>query len=115
MTFKIGDSVLVLDEDLSGIIKKIDGNSISIETEDGFLLDFKTDELVKNKSDNDNYQKVLDGGKYDYDDYEVEFRGLADVLAYFTYARFIRKSNNVSTSHGFVTKTTTHSQPFKSR
>jgi len=51
MTFKIGDSVLVLDEDLSGIIKKIDGNSISIETEDGFLLDFKTDELVKNKSD----------------------------------------------------------------
>lgn len=51
MTFKLGDSVLVLDEDLSGIIKKIEGNSISIETEDGFLLDFKADELVKNKSD----------------------------------------------------------------
>ncbi|MFD1615121.1 Smr/MutS family protein [Gelatiniphilus marinus] len=51
MTFKLGDSVMVLDEDLMGTIKKIDGDLISIETEDGFLLDFKTDELVKNKSD----------------------------------------------------------------
>lgn len=50
MTFKLGDSVLVLDEDLSGIIKSIHGNSISIETEDGFLLEFKPHELVKNKS-----------------------------------------------------------------
>ena len=67
--------------------------------------------LVKNKTDDDKYQKALDGGKYIHDNYELEFRGLADVLAYFTQARFIRKSNNVSTSHGFVTKTTSHSQP----
>lgn len=67
--------------------------------------------LVKNKSDNDKWQKALDGGVYTYEGYEVEFRGLADVLAYFTQARFIRKSNNVSTSHGFVTKITPHSQP----
>lgn len=51
MTFKIGDSVLVLDEDLSGVIKKISGDSITIETEDGFSLDFNTSELVKNKSE----------------------------------------------------------------
>ena len=51
MRFKLGDNVLVLDEDLSGIIKKIDGDSISIETKDGFLLDFKADELIKNKAD----------------------------------------------------------------
>ncbi len=51
MAFKLGDVVLVLDEDLSGVIKKISGDSISIETEDGFLLDFKTDKLIKNKSD----------------------------------------------------------------
>ncbi|WP_034044832.1 Smr/MutS family protein [Wocania ichthyoenteri] len=51
MIFKTGDAVLVLDEDLSGVIKKISGDSISIETEDGFLLDFKADELVKSKSD----------------------------------------------------------------
>ena len=41
MTFKVGDKVLVLDEAMSGIIKKIDGNNISIETTDGFLLDFE--------------------------------------------------------------------------
>ena len=47
MSFKVGDFVLVLDEDLSGEIKQISGNSISIETEDGFLLKFQSHELVK--------------------------------------------------------------------
>ncbi len=51
MVFKLGDAVLVLDEDLSGTVKKINGNLVSIETEDGFLLDFRTDELIKSKSD----------------------------------------------------------------
>jgi len=51
MIFELGDAVLVLDEDLSGVIKTITGNTISIETEDGFLLDFKAEELVKKKSD----------------------------------------------------------------
>lgn len=49
MVFKIGDKVMVLDENLSGVVKTIDGNIISIETEDGFLLDFKNDELIKQK------------------------------------------------------------------
>lgn len=49
MAFKLGDFVLVLDEDLSGVVKQIKGNSISIETEDGFLLDFKNDELIIQK------------------------------------------------------------------
>ncbi|MEP3836149.1 MAG: Smr/MutS family protein [Algibacter sp.] len=47
MAFKLGDYVLVLDEDLSGVITGIKGNTISIETEDGFLLDFEAHELVK--------------------------------------------------------------------
>ncbi|MFD0990822.1 Smr/MutS family protein [Mariniflexile jejuense] len=47
MIFKVGDSVLVLDEAMTGIIKKIVGNTISIETNDGFLLDFESNELVK--------------------------------------------------------------------
>ena len=47
MDFKLGDYVLVLDEDLSGIIKHIDGNTISVETNDGFLIDFQKNELVK--------------------------------------------------------------------
>ena len=50
MSFKIGDSVLVLDEDLTGIIKQIVGDAISIETEDGFLLNFKRNELITNTS-----------------------------------------------------------------
>lgn len=51
MGFKVGDSVLVLDEDFSGTIKKIKGNTISVETKDGFLLEFQSEELVKVKSD----------------------------------------------------------------
>lgn len=47
MRFKIGDYVLVLDEDLSGVVKQISGDTISIETEDGFLIDFESHELVK--------------------------------------------------------------------
>lgn len=50
MTFKVGDYVMVLDENLSGVVKDIVGNSISIETEDGFLIDFESDELIIQKS-----------------------------------------------------------------
>ncbi|GAA4231188.1 hypothetical protein GCM10022291_03100 [Postechiella marina] len=46
MAFKVGDSVMVLDENLAGIVKNIAGNEISIETEDGFLLEFNSVELV---------------------------------------------------------------------
>lgn len=47
MIFSIGDKVLVLDEAMSGVVKKIVGNTISIETTDGFLLKFESEELVK--------------------------------------------------------------------
>ncbi|MFI1771490.1 Smr/MutS family protein [Thalassobellus citreus] len=50
MTFNIGDHVMVLDENMSGVIKDIVGTSISIETEDGFLLDFNSEELIKDTS-----------------------------------------------------------------
>ncbi|WP_100615897.1 Smr/MutS family protein [Confluentibacter citreus] len=51
MDFNVGDSVLVLDEDFSGVIKIIKDNVITIETEDGFLLDYQSNELVKKKTD----------------------------------------------------------------
>ncbi|WP_136480850.1 Smr/MutS family protein [Cognatitamlana onchidii] len=51
MSFKVGDKVLVLDEDLSGVIKHMDGTTITIETNDGFLLRFAKHELVKNGGD----------------------------------------------------------------
>lgn len=52
MSFKLGDSVLVIDDDLSGVVKQISGNTISVETTDGFLLDFQSNELIVNKSSN---------------------------------------------------------------
>lgn len=51
MSFKLGDYVLVLDEDLSGVVKAIKSKTISVETEDGFLLDFQDYELVKAQKD----------------------------------------------------------------
>jgi len=49
-TFQIGDKVLVLDEDFTGVVKKIKRAVITIETADGFLLDFQGQELVIMKS-----------------------------------------------------------------
>lgn len=51
MGFKLGDTVLVLDEDLSGVVKAISKSVVTIETVDGFLLDFHPTELIKNNSD----------------------------------------------------------------
>ncbi|MFG6686130.1 Smr/MutS family protein [Mariniflexile sp. HNIBRBA6329] len=52
MIFEVGDKVLVLDEAMQGVVKRIVGNTISIETTDGFLLDFESEELVKQTSKN---------------------------------------------------------------
>ena len=47
MKFKKGDDVLVLDEDLSGVVKSVEGDVVTIETADGFLMGFNSNELVK--------------------------------------------------------------------
>ncbi len=47
MSFKRGDKVTVLDEAISGTVSKVDGSTIFIETEDGFLMDFNANELLK--------------------------------------------------------------------
>lgn len=47
MSFKIGDIVTVLDEDLSGIVKNVSVGEITIETTDGFDLTFSPEELMK--------------------------------------------------------------------
>jgi preprotein translocase subunit YajC len=46
MDFKVGDTVSVLDEAISGVISKIEDTSIYIETDDGFELDFQAHELI---------------------------------------------------------------------
>lgn len=47
MNLAVGDKVTVLDEAISGIVSKIEGRSVFIETDDGFLLDFQEHELLK--------------------------------------------------------------------
>lgn len=47
MNFKIGDHVMVMDEAISGVITKIMDTNISIETGDGFILEFSSNELLK--------------------------------------------------------------------
>lgn len=57
------------------------------------------------------WKKLIDGGTYEFEGREFNFQGLATVLSYFTYARFVMNSNAVSSSHGFVIKTTPNSIP----
>ncbi len=45
--FQIGDKVETLDDVLGGWVKHVSANKITVETEDGFLLDFGPSELVK--------------------------------------------------------------------
>lgn len=54
MDFKLGDEVSVLDEDLAGVVKKISGKTVIIETTDGFAMEFNETELIKlNASESD--------------------------------------------------------------
>lgn len=49
--FAIGDMVEVLDEALQGTIMKIEGEMVTLETEDGFSMQFSTYQLVKSGND----------------------------------------------------------------
>ncbi|WP_298537269.1 Smr/MutS family protein [uncultured Algibacter sp.] len=49
MSFEVGDYVLVLDEDMAGIVKHVNNQTITIETEEGFLMKFQANELVKHE------------------------------------------------------------------
>jgi dsDNA-specific endonuclease/ATPase MutS2 len=56
----IGDKVAVLDEDLEGIIISIDEQRITIETKDGFPLEFQSNELVLVTEDQASMAKFSD-------------------------------------------------------
>ncbi len=47
MEYKIGDKVAVLDSDMEGIVRKVDKHRITVETTDGFEIDFDKSELIK--------------------------------------------------------------------
>lgn len=44
---EVGDYVEVVDDVLMGVVAAIDGNRITLETEDGFILEFGLDEVIK--------------------------------------------------------------------
>lgn len=45
--FNVGDKVSVLDEAINGIVLSVKNNEITIETEDGFTMNFLPKELIK--------------------------------------------------------------------
>lgn len=47
MNFSKGDKVSVLDEAINGVVISVENNIVSIETEDGFLMTFFVNELIK--------------------------------------------------------------------
>ncbi len=51
--FEIGDKVAVLDDDISGVVIKVQNNEISVETTDEFVMTFFVNELVKINNSND--------------------------------------------------------------
>ncbi|NND52568.1 MAG: DNA mismatch repair protein MutS [Flavobacteriaceae bacterium] len=47
MKFKIGDNVAVLDDDFSGVVVDISGDEIVIQTDDGFQLNYRPEQLIR--------------------------------------------------------------------
>lgn len=51
--FEIGDKVSVLDEDIDGIVLKVENTAVTIETREGFVMTFFVNELIKTNNIND--------------------------------------------------------------
>jgi dsDNA-specific endonuclease/ATPase MutS2 len=59
--FSRGDKVMVLDDAINGVVQSVKNNEVSIETQDGFVMTFFVNELIKvNDSSNlmDNIRSV---------------------------------------------------------
>lgn len=77
---------------------------------DAFYYDF-----VTNVADS-KYQDLLNGKVYVNDGSDnVQFKGVAAVLVYFTYARYVGKKNYTDTPFGLVTKKGESSEPIDNK
>lgn len=50
--FNIGDEVSVLDEAVNGVVLSVQGNQVTIESTDGFVMTFFVNELIKTNNSN---------------------------------------------------------------
>lgn len=55
MSFSINDKVEVLDDSLKGVVINVKGDMVTIETTEGFSLEFHKSELVKTGSEQRNF------------------------------------------------------------
>ncbi len=51
MKIKVGDKVETIDDNISGIVTRVTKNTIAIETQDGFELEFEVSELMLIETD----------------------------------------------------------------
>ena len=56
MKIEVGDFVSLLDDDLSGTVEKINGSTATIQTTEGFSMDFPIADMVKIEDDIDEMQ-----------------------------------------------------------
>lgn len=62
----------------------------------------------------DAYKELYNGCTYTYGGITYKHEGVVPILAYFTYARYAKRSNITSTKYGLVQKTNDFSQPISS-
>lgn len=56
--FSKGDAVSVLDDAINGIVVSVQNDQVSIETEDGFMMTFLVNELIKTNNSSDLYSNT---------------------------------------------------------
>ena len=60
MKIKIGDNVETIDDNISGVVTKISGDSITIEDDDGFEFQFEAHELMLSENENSIASAIYD-------------------------------------------------------
>lgn len=60
MEFKPGDSVAALDDDLEGVVVEANSSTVTIQTADGFEMEFSPSELVKMETPIDELTEEVD-------------------------------------------------------
>lgn len=60
MNLKTGDKVELLDDELSGVVERIDGDEVEIRTSEGFSMKFPISQVVKIEDDLETFEDEAD-------------------------------------------------------